>query len=98
MLRIVSPTQGQVIREDHVTVKMTLRGAQLVPKVTLNITPDKGHLHMTLDGRPLDRKDVLAYPISDLAPGSHIVTAQFVASDHAPFNPQVITSVTFVVR
>jgi hypothetical protein len=34
--------------------------------------------------------------ISNLAPGPHVLHAEFVAADHGPFNPPVRTTVTFV--
>ncbi len=34
--------------------------------------------------------------IADLSPGAHRLEAEYVAVDHAPFNPRVIAEVTFV--
>ena len=34
--------------------------------------------------------------IADLLPGVHRLQAEFVAADHAPFDPPVITAVMFV--
>ena len=35
--------------------------------------------------------------LSDLTPGMHILQVEFVANDHAPFDPRVIAKVTFEV-
>jgi hypothetical protein len=34
--------------------------------------------------------------VANLAPGPHVLGAEFVAVDHGPFNPPVTASVTFV--
>ena len=36
--------------------------------------------------------------IRGLKPGNHLLQLQFVASDHLPFNPPVISAVTFEVK
>jgi hypothetical protein len=33
-----------------------------------------------------------------VTPGPHILLAEFVATDHFPFNPRVISTVTFTVK
>jgi hypothetical protein len=33
--------------------------------------------------------------IANLTPGPHTLTAEFVAADHAPFNPRVVATATF---
>jgi hypothetical protein len=35
-------------------------------------------------------------PVGDLVPGRHRLVAEFVAADHAPFDPRVTASVTFL--
>ena len=35
-------------------------------------------------------------PVGGLSPGPHQLRAEFVAADHAPFNPPVVATVTFV--
>ena len=34
----------------------------------------------------------------DVTPGVHVLVAEFVAGDHAPFNPRVTVTRTFNVR
>jgi hypothetical protein len=36
--------------------------------------------------------------VPNVTPGQHILRAEFVASDHLPFDPRVFVSVTFVVQ
>ena len=39
----------------------------------------------------------LRQTIPDVAPGRHRLTVEFVASDHAPFDPRVVEVVAFEV-
>jgi hypothetical protein len=36
--------------------------------------------------------------VPGVSPGQHILRAEFVASDHGPFDPRVFVSVTFRVE
>jgi hypothetical protein len=36
--------------------------------------------------------------LSNLTPGQHLLKVEFVASDHAPFDPRVIAAVAFEVQ
>jgi hypothetical protein len=36
--------------------------------------------------------------LTDLTPGEHILEVEFVANDHAPFDPRVLAKVTFEVQ
>jgi hypothetical protein len=98
-LTIVSPTNGQVIRGTHVVhVQVKLTGAQVVPATTTDITPDRGHLHISLDGAIVSMNLGLTDDLTDVGPGIHTLQVEFVASDHLPFDPRVIEQVTFEVR
>jgi hypothetical protein len=74
-----------------------LTGATIVAATTTAIRPDEGHIHLYIDvnlvsmnyGSTLDQ----AVPA-----GTHVVRAEFVAADHVPFNPRVVTpDVVFTV-
>jgi hypothetical protein len=97
-ITIVSPRPGQVLRGNPATVHIRLRvdGARIVTQTSAHLTPDKGHIHLYLDGMLAG----MAYATSttiDASPGSHRLQAQFVAVDHGPFSPPVTASVTFRV-
>ena len=36
--------------------------------------------------------------IANLTPGQHLLKVEFVATDHAPFDPRVIVAVAFEVK
>jgi hypothetical protein len=99
-LQIVSPTNGQVFKGASVTVpvELSLEGARIVAATTTNITPDTGHVHLYLDNQIVTMNFSLTDQVPNVTPGSHILRAEFVASDHLPFDPRVFVSVTFKVE
>jgi hypothetical protein len=96
-LAIVSPTNGQIIHGSTVQLKMSLSGAKIVPATTSHIVPDQGHIHVYLDGQIVSMTYGLTQTIP-VTPGRHVITAEFVASDHLPFDPRVQTGVEFEVK
>jgi hypothetical protein len=96
-LRFVSPVPGAVVTGRTFHVRLVLTGAKIVPETSTHLTPDRGHIHLILDGRVVS----MAYgEEQDVAvtPGDHLLQAEFVATDHFPFNPRVVTSATFTVK
>ena len=96
-LSIVSPAVGEVVHGSTVDLRVKLRGAKLVPVTTTDIVPDEGHLHVILDDKLISMTEGLEQSIPDVPPGDHRITVEFVASDHAPFDPRVVTVVAFEV-
>jgi hypothetical protein len=96
-LSIVSPTNGQVVHGTTVRLKVSLRRARLVPATSVTIVPDEGHLHVTLDDQLVSMTGSTTQLLSNLTPGQHLLKVEFVASDHAPFDPRVIAAVAFEV-
>jgi Family of unknown function (DUF6130) len=97
-LAVVSPENGEVVRGSTVELRVELDGARLVPQTTTDIAPDEGHLHVLLDDELVSMTEGKEQQIPDVAAGSHRLTVEFVASDHAPFDPRVVTVVAFEVR
>ncbi len=77
---------------------MQLPGGTIVTTTSTKLTPDTGHVHLSLDGQVVSMTYGLVQSVSlrSLAPGEHTLQAEFVAADHGPFNPRVTASVTFV--
>ena len=50
-LTIVSPTPNEVIHGSTLHVKVTLTGARIVSQTTNAVTPDTGHIHVSIDGK-----------------------------------------------
>ena len=96
-LSIVSPAVGEVVHGSTVDLRVKLRGAKLVPVTTTDIVPDEGHLHVLLDDTLISMTEGVEQSIPDVPPGEHRITVEFVASDHAPFDPRVIAVVAFEV-
>lgn len=94
---ILSPTPGEVVHGTVLHVRLQLTGAHLVPTASANITPDTGHIHVSIDGKIKSLLAGLTYNATGLTPGLHLLTIEFVAADHGPFNPRVIVRQTFTV-
>jgi hypothetical protein len=97
-ITILSPRPHQVLRGNPATVRVRLRvtDARVVTQTSTHLSPDKGHIHLYLDGMLV----TMAYATSttiDASPDIHRLQAQFVAVDHGPFSPPVTASVTFRV-
>ena len=97
-LAIVLPKIGEVVHGSSVDLRVKLQDAKLVPATTTHIVPDEGHLHVILDDTLISMTQGLEQTIPDVAPGEHRIMVEFVASDHAPFDPRVVSVVAFEVK
>ena len=97
-LSIVAPKVGEVVHGSSVDLRVKLQDAKLVPATTTDIVPDEGHLHVILDDTLISMTQGLEQTIPDVAPGEHRIMVEFVASDHAPFDPRVVSVVAFEVK
>jgi len=81
-------------------VTLRLDNARVVPAAQTGgaIRPDRGHVHLSLDGQLIAMPGRLSDRLPLLQPGSHTVEAEFVASDHVPFANRVVAAVTFRAR
>jgi hypothetical protein len=84
-------------------VRLELTGAKITKAVTTNLRPDEGHMHLRLDGETITVLGGLDENLADLLgrpleAGPHLLEAEFVASDHGPFDPRVTVSVPFTVK
>lgn len=93
-LRIDDPVVGATVSAGTLHVKLVLDGGTIVPLTSKNLKPDEGHVHLSLDDKIVSMTSALEQNV-EVAAGPHILQAEFVAADHAPFNPRVLTSVTF---
>jgi Family of unknown function (DUF6130) len=96
-LSIVTPKNGQVVHGTTVQMKVSLEGAKIVPATSATVVPDEGHLHVILDDQLISMTGQTTQLLSNLTPGQHLLKVEFVASDHAPFDPRVIAAVAFEV-
>ncbi|MGZ4798969.1 MAG: hypothetical protein ACXVL8_06035, partial [Acidimicrobiia bacterium] len=98
-LQIIAPEPNAVTGTD-VDLRLRLRNAEIVPAAQVGgkIRPDRGHIHVSVDGQVTQMYYGAHQTVPNLTPGSHTIQAEFVASDHAPFANRVVAAVTFVVQ
>lgn len=96
-LSIVAPKVAEVVRGSTVDLRVDLQGAKLAPASSTDIVPDEGHLHVLLDDTLISMTEGLEQRIPDVPPGPHRIQVEFVANDHAPFDPRVVAVVAFEV-
>jgi hypothetical protein len=96
-LTIESPRNGQTVRQDRPEVRLELVGAKIVNQTTTRIQGDQGHIHLIVDGKLVNMNYGLRQRLPQLTPGQHVLQVEFVAADHAPFEPRVLTQAAFQV-
>jgi hypothetical protein len=95
-IQILSPTPNETTGP-NVTVKLDLMGAKVVPQTTGPLRADEGHIHVILDGQVVSMAYGTEQELPNLVPGKHSLQAEFVATDHGPFDPKIVAGVLFVV-
>jgi hypothetical protein len=97
-ISITSPADGSTVTGTMIHVVVDLTGAKVVQATSSNITPTEGHVHLYIDGN----LQYMAYSLSQdfpVHPGTYTIKAEFVASDHFPFNPRVYSKpIVFTVK
>jgi hypothetical protein len=96
-LTIMTPRNGQTVRQDRPEVRLELVGGKIVNQTTNRIQGDEGHIHLLVDGKLVDMNYGLRQRLPQLPPGQHVLQVEFVAADHAPFDPRVLTQAAFQV-
>ena len=96
-LTIMTPRNGQTVRQDRPEVRLELVGGKIVSQTTNRIQGDEGHIHLLVDGKLVAMNYGLRERLPQLPPGQHVVQVEFVAADHAPFDPRVLTQAAFQV-
>jgi hypothetical protein len=96
-LTIVQPLPASVITTSTLHVEFKLTGGRIVDITSKDLTPDTGHIHLSIDGRVLQMnyKPSGDMPLQAFARGPHVLQGEFVAVDHVPFNPRVIDKLVF---
>ena len=97
-LTILSPKNGAVVHGTDVPVRVRLQGATIVPASTTHIVPTEGHLHVYIDDQIVAMNFGTTDVVHDVKPGIHALKVEFVASDHLPFDPPVISQTEFQVK
>ena len=80
-LSLVSPPANQVVHGTTLHVVVALTGATIVAATTTAVRPDQGHIHLYVDNNLVSMNYRTTQDL-EVAPGTHILHAEFVASDH----------------
>jgi hypothetical protein len=97
-VEIVAPASSTTVSGTTAHVVLRLDGATIVPQTTTAIRPDQGHVHLYVNGVLVSMNYGLEQDIP-VQPGTLLLKAEFVAADHAPFNPRVWSpEVVFTVK
>ena len=97
-LAILSPKNGSVVKGTTVHLELSLQGARIVKQTSTDLSPDEGHVHVLLDGSLISMNYSLGDEIPGVGPGTHRIQVEFVATDHAPFDPRVTAVASFQVK
>jgi hypothetical protein len=96
-LTIDTPRNGQTVSQSRPEVRLELTGAKIVNQTTTHIQGNEGHIHLLVDGKLVNMNYGLSQRLPELTPGQHVVQVEFVAADHAPFDPRILTQAAFTV-
>jgi hypothetical protein len=96
-LTIEAPRNGQTVRQARPELRLGLDGGRIINQTTTRVQGDEGHIHLLVDGKLVDMNYGLRQRLPQLPPGQHVVQVEFVAADHAPFDPRVLTQAAFRV-
>lgn len=97
-VEIVQPAQGSTVTGATAHIVLKLSGATIITQTTTAIGPDEGHVHLYVNSQLVSMNYGLEQDIP-VSPGTLVLRAEFVAADHAPFNPRVqSTEIVFSVK
>lgn len=106
VVAVVQPTAGAALTPTPcpgasgscVHIKLSLTGATIVQATSTDIRPDQGHVHLYVDNVLVSMNYGLEQDLP-VHSGTYVLKAEFVAADHAPFNPRVWSpEVLFTVK
>lgn len=95
---IDQPSNSDIVKGPNVQLVLRLENARIIAQTSKNIRPDEGHLHIYLDQKLVSGTGGFRQTVPNVTPGEHIIRVEFVAADHAAFDPRVQTAVIFTVQ
>ncbi len=91
VVHIVSPVNGAVVHGSMVHVVVTVTGGTVTTQTSTNPDPTKGHVHVFLQNQLVYMSYTLTQDLP-VQPGlTYSMHAEWVGSDHFPFNPRDVT-------
>jgi hypothetical protein len=98
VVTIIAPTSGSTVSGTSVHVVISLQNATITSATTTSIRPDQGHIHLYVDNVLVSMNYSLEQDLP-VHTGTYVLRAEFVAADHAPFDPRVVSpDVFFTVK
>lgn len=97
-IKIAQPEANAVITNPSFTVRLDLDGGRIAKVVSQDLTPDEGHVHVSIDGKIISQTFGVKERVEAPKKGRHLLQAEFVAKDHGPFMPRVLDAIPFMVR
>lgn len=94
-IKIVSPTGGQTVLGDKVTLSFIISDFSVGQDGYLNLWLDNPIREASTAAKIASQYD---HTLSDLPAGSHTLNLEAIKSDHTSFNPPVVQSVSFVIN
>jgi hypothetical protein len=95
---IVEPKNGATVTGSTLHIVLSLENAVIVKQTSTNIRTDQGHVHLYVNTVLVSMNYGLVQDLP-VHKGTYVLKAEFVASDHAPFNPRVYSAaVVFTVK
>ena len=85
---ITQPVSGSTVTGSTVHVVIDLQNATITSATTTSISPTEGHIHLYVDNTLVSMNYSLEQDLP-VHTGTYVLKAEFVAADHAPFNPRV---------
>jgi hypothetical protein len=85
---ITQPVSGSNVTGSTVHVVIDLQNATITSATTTSISPTEGHIHLYVDNTLVSMNYSLEQDLP-VHTGTYVLKAEFVAADHAPFNPRV---------
>ena len=85
---ITAPVSGSTVSGPTVHVVIDLQNATITSVTTTSISPTEGHIHLYVDNVLVSMNYSLEQDLP-VHTGTYVLKAEFVAADHAPFNPRV---------
>jgi hypothetical protein len=95
---IAEPDANATVDTKTFRVEIDLEGGRIVKETSRDLTPDDGHVHVSIDGQIQSQTFGLVQDLKTPPPGKHLLQVEFVAKDHGPFEPRVVASIPFEVK
>ena len=91
-VKLISPTNGLVVHGTSVHVVVAVSGGTVTPVYSTHISPTVGHVHLYMNSQLVYMSYTLTQDLPVVPGAEYSIYAEWVASDHFPFDPRDLTS------